>query len=125
MRDQHVDFTSCFRALSSTVRGDVDPARALFADPAAFDDWSVRHLARQSADGRAVAASMDRVNPIYIPRNQIVEQALTAASDDGDLQPLQRLLDVITRPFDERRGFESFAAPAPPSLSGYQTFCGT
>ena len=67
---------------------------------------------------------MDRVNPVYIPRNHRVEEALAAATA-GDLEPFHRLLDVLARPFDERPGLEPYAAPAPPSFGGYRTFCGT
>ena len=67
---------------------------------------------------------MDRVNPVYIPRNHHVEEALSAATA-GDLEPFRRLLDVLSRPFDERPGLERYAAPAPPSFGEYVTFCGT
>ena len=67
---------------------------------------------------------MDRVNPIYIPRNHLVEEALAAATA-GDLEPFQRLVDVLAQPFDERPGLEAYAAPAPASFGAYQTFCGT
>ena len=80
--------------------------RALFADPAAFDAWAARWRAALAADDRppeAVAAAMDRVNPVYIPRNHLVEDALAAATG-GDLEPFRRLLDVLARPFDERPG---------------------
>ena len=71
-----------------------------------------------------VAAAMDRVNPIYIPRNHLVEEALAAATA-GDLEPFDRLLDVLASPFDERPGLEAYAAPAPASFGRYRTFCGT
>jgi uncharacterized protein YdiU (UPF0061 family) len=67
---------------------------------------------------------MDRVNPIYIPRNHLVEEALTAATA-GDLEPFRRLVDVLAQPFVERPGLERFAAPAPASFGAYRTFCGT
>jgi uncharacterized protein YdiU (UPF0061 family) len=67
---------------------------------------------------------MDRVNPVYIPRNHHVEEALAAASA-GDLRPFRRLLDVLAQPFDERPGLEPYAGPAPPSFGAYRTFCGT
>ncbi|MCU1360096.1 MAG: YdiU family protein, partial [Ilumatobacteraceae bacterium] len=80
---QRVDHTSFFRALSSAVRGNAEPARSLFADPSAFDAWSVRWhdaLSTQSRSADEVAAAMDRVNPVYIPRNHKVEEALEAAT---------------------------------------------
>jgi uncharacterized protein YdiU (UPF0061 family) len=71
-----------------------------------------------------VADAMDRVNPLYVPRNHQVEAALTAATA-GDLAPFERLLDVLARPFDERRGLAAYAEPAPAGGGVYQTFCGT
>ena len=67
---------------------------------------------------------MDRVNPVYIPRNHLVEEALAAATS-GDLEPLNRLLEAIASPFDERPDLERYAAPAPDDFGPYQTFCGT
>jgi uncharacterized protein YdiU (UPF0061 family) len=109
------------------VLGDREPARSLFAEPAAFDAWAAgwhAELSCRSRDLRATARAMDRVNPVYIPRNHKVEEALAAATD-GDLEPFRRLLEVITRPFDERTGLESYAVPAPPGSPPYRTFCGT
>ena len=124
---QEVDFTSCFRALSCALRGDASRARSLFSKPSAFDAWSDRwraELSSQASHPEAVAEAMDRVNPVYIPRNHHVEAALDAATA-GDLEPFGVLLDVLARPFDERPGLEAYAAPAPPSFGEYCTFCGT
>jgi uncharacterized protein YdiU (UPF0061 family) len=127
MQAQSVDFTSCIRALSSSLLGDAQPARSLFAEPGAFDAWSERwraQLSSQPIDLQAVAEAMNRVNPVYIARNHHVEEALAAATA-GDLQPFERLLDALAQPFDERPGLETYAAPAPPSFGAYRTFCGT
>jgi uncharacterized protein YdiU (UPF0061 family) len=67
---------------------------------------------------------MDRVNPVFIARNHLVEDALIAATA-GDLAPFERLLDVVSRPFDERPGLDAYAAPAPANFGPYRTFCGT
>jgi uncharacterized protein YdiU (UPF0061 family) len=122
-----VDFTTCFRALASSVRGDAAPARSLFADPSAFDAWSHRwrdQLSAHAADPHEVATAMDRVNPVHIPRNHEVEEAL-AGADAGDLDPFHRLLDALIQPFDERPGLDRYAAAAPPGSGPYRTFCGT
>ncbi len=127
LRADGVDLTSAMRALSAAVVGDPGPSRALFADPAAFDAWAARWHERRATDDRSaetVAAAMDRVNPIYIPRNHLVEAALTAATD-GDLVPFSELVDVVTRPFDERPGLDDYARPAPPDGARHVTFCGT
>jgi serine/tyrosine/threonine adenylyltransferase len=123
-----VDFTAFFRALSASLRGDDDRARALFGDPSAFGAWAGRwraEVARRPRDATAIAAAMDRVNPVYIARNHHVEDALAAATA-GDLAPFERLLDVVARPFEERPGFEAYTGPAPATFGdSYRTFCGT
>jgi uncharacterized protein YdiU (UPF0061 family) len=66
------------------------------------------------------------VNPVYIPRNHRVEEALAAAVDLGDYAPFEKLLTVLQRPFDEQMALAAYADPATASESaGYQTFCGT
>lgn len=119
LKQNHVDYTSFFRQLSRAARGDAEPARGLFMDLAGFDDWSARWQALGPD-----ADAMDRTNPIYIPRNHLVEEALTAATD-GDLAPFERLLSAVTEPYTERPGLERYASPAPEDFGKYQTFCGT
>ena len=119
LNESDVDYTSFFRHLGQAARGNSEPARGLFINLAGFDDWMSRWKAL-SPD----AESMHRANPIYIPRNHLVEEALTAATA-GDLDPLARLLDAVTAPYDERPGLERYADPAPEDFGAYRTFCGT
>ncbi|MEU2349520.1 protein adenylyltransferase SelO [Modestobacter sp. NPDC049651] len=114
-----VDFTSFFRLLGTAARGDAEPARRVVLDLAGLDAW----LERWRALGPDPEL-MDRTNPVYVPRNHLVEEALTAAVGD-DLAPLHRLLEAVSRPFDERPGLERYAAPAPEDFGPYTTFCGT
>ena len=104
LREHALDYTSTFRTLSAWLRGE-----ALL--PPGLQAWA-EHWREQSPD----PAEMDRVNPVYIPRNHLVEEALAAATDD-DLEPLHRLVDVLRRPFDERPGLEP-TPPRPPTASG-------
>ncbi|MFN8203878.1 MAG: YdiU family protein [Solirubrobacteraceae bacterium] len=127
MQAQGVDFTAFFRALAATLRRERSGARDLFTDRAPFDAWAARWRAeidRDARDPAAVAAAMDGVNPVYIPRNHLVEEALAAATA-GDMSPFDRLLDAVTGPFDERPGLERYAEPAPESFGRYVTYCGT
>jgi serine/tyrosine/threonine adenylyltransferase len=119
LRADRVDHTLIYRALAGAARGDAGPVRSHFVDIAAIDDWLTRWRALDPDPD-----AMDRVNPLYIPRNHLVEEALAAATD-GDLAPLERLVDAVSAPYDERPGLERFAAPAPPEFGFYQTFCGT
>jgi uncharacterized protein YdiU (UPF0061 family) len=71
------------------------------------------------------AAAMLRTNPAFIPRNHIVEEALNAAVWRQDFQPFEKLLDVVSRPFDDRPNLERYATPARPEEYVSRTFCGT
>jgi uncharacterized protein YdiU (UPF0061 family) len=119
MKASRVDHTGFFRALGRAARGDVTPSRDQVLDLAAFDAWAERWLALGPD-----ADAMDRANPVYVARNHLVEEALEAGTD-GDLGPLERLLEAVTSPYDERPGLERCAEPAPDDFGHYTTFCGT
>lgn len=125
LRQDHVDFTTFFRAAAATLRGDrARDARGLFLSLPAWETWEVHWRERLgTAATPATADAMDAINPVYIPRNHAVEDALTAATV-GDLAPLTRLTDAVTRPFDERDGLADLAAPGPEGDT-YVTYCGT
>jgi uncharacterized protein YdiU (UPF0061 family) len=134
LQAQSVDFTLAWRRLADAADDDRGSAlRALFPEPAAFDGWLVRWRARCAQDDAAGgpgavqrATLMRRASPWIIPRNQRVEEALAAASDDDDLGPFERLLAAIRRPWDEVTSSAPYAEPAPPEITaGYRTFCGT
>ncbi|KQT92305.1 hypothetical protein ASG49_10315 [Marmoricola sp. Leaf446] len=113
-----VDHTSGWRLLSAAARGDAEPLRGLVLDLPALDAW----LARWRALGPD-ADVMDRTNPVVVPRNHLVEEALAAATA-GDLDPLADLLAAVTAPYDVVPGRERYAEPGPDDVD-YQTFCGT
>jgi len=132
-----VDFTLGWRRLADAAEGNEAPLRALFTDARALDEWLPKWRARGASEdggegnGPATAGSgraerMRRVNPWVIPRNHRVEEALAAASGEGDLGPFERLLDALRRPYDEARERSRYAEPAPAAVTAcYQTFCGT
>ena len=113
-----VDWTGFFRDLGHAARGDREPARSRLPDLAGFDAWTEAWLAQQPD-----ADAMDRTNPLYVPRNHLVEQVL-AAGTEGDLAPLHRLMGAVTRPYDEQPGLEDLSADGP-DQPDYRTFCGT
>jgi uncharacterized protein YdiU (UPF0061 family) len=72
------------------------------------------------------ARAMRGVNPWVIARNHRVEEALAAASEEGDLAPFERLLDALRRPHAEAVELTPYAEPAPAAVTAcYRTFCGT
>ena len=120
LAESHPDHTSFFRHLGAAAAGDAEPVRGLVLDLPRFDTW----LERWRALGPD-ADAMRRVNPVYVPRNHLVEEALNAATV-GDLAPLEALLEALRAPYDERAGLERYAEPGPQDFAAaYQTFCGT
>ncbi|NYD57104.1 uncharacterized protein YdiU (UPF0061 family) [Nocardioides marinisabuli] len=119
MAAARVDHTSFWRSLADAARGEAEGVRGVVLDLPGLDAWLERWRALDP-DGDA----MDRVNPVYVPRNHLVEEALEAATA-GDLAPLHRLLDAVTAPYDERPGLAAYAQPGPEGAGPYVTFCGT
>jgi uncharacterized protein YdiU (UPF0061 family) len=146
LHDERVDFTLGWRRLADAAAGDEAPLRALFADAKglgteglgteALDAWLARWRARCASEdgagndsamtGIARATAMRSVNPMVIARNHRVEEALAAASNDGNLEPFERLLAALRRPYDEAPELAPYAEPAPAAVTAcYRTFCGT
>jgi uncharacterized protein YdiU (UPF0061 family) len=129
LQQHQVDFTLAWRRLADAAEGDANPLRALLAEPAALNPWLDRWLTRCAAEGgeaAARAAGMRRVNPVIIPRNHRVEEALAAASEQDDLKPFEQLLAALRDPCAETAEHARYAQPAPLAVTaGYQTFCGT
>ena len=67
---------------------------------------------------------MKKVNPVIIPRNHKVEEALSDA-EKNNYKSLNILLSVIDKPYEPKVDISEFQTPAPASKEKYQTFCGT
>ncbi|MEJ7799429.1 MAG: protein adenylyltransferase SelO family protein, partial [Ilumatobacter sp.] len=120
LQADRVDMTTAFRRLADTAAGDSTVLTDLFDGD--VTEWLDRWNQRVGPDA---GQRIRRVNPVYIPRNHLVEYALESAVQ-GDLLPFDELLAAVIRPYDERPGFERFEPPAPDGFSaGHQTFCGT
>jgi serine/tyrosine/threonine adenylyltransferase len=124
MAEGRADFTNTFRLLDPESD---DKVRALFADGATYDAWAPRwreRLAREPLDAETRRVAMRSVNPVYIPRNHLVEAALAAAIERDDYAPFEELLKVLAHPYVERSGLSGYTEPTAPD-PGYRTFCGT
>ena len=67
---------------------------------------------------------MRSVNPLVIPRNHKVEEALTAANDN-DLNLLKKLIKILNNPYQNQKNISDYQIPISPSEQKYKTFCGT
>ncbi len=130
MGENGADFTLTFRRLCEAAAGEANESgvRSLFADPSAYDGWARgwrRRLAEEPADAAARSAAMRAENPAYIPRNHRVEAVIRAAVDEDDFAPFHELVDVLSKPFEERPAFARYAEPPAAQERVLQTFCGT
>jgi uncharacterized protein YdiU (UPF0061 family) len=137
MNGQAVDYTQAFRCLGEVAKNSgnseshdqaLTALRALYVDSTVLNAWLPRWQQRVQDDRAASerAAAMHAVNPLYIPRNHKVEEALTAASEHRDMQPFEQLLKIIQQPFVEQAGGQDYVLPLSIAASAnYKTFCGT
>ena len=130
MQRGEADFTLVFRRLSEAA-GQADGAeacRSLFTDPAEFDAWEGRwrqRLLREPAPAETRRKAMLRANPLFIPRNHLVEAAIEAAVERDDLGPFETLLGVLANPSEDQPGREDHARPPAAHERVLATFCGT
>lgn len=120
MTKTRADFTGTFRGLSHRLKA------PLPHDDTDFIQWQQRWRQAISEEGLALTAiktKLEAMNPLYIPRNHRVEQALAAAVDDGDFQPTHDLVRRLRTPYTAQMGGEADEAPGPDGP--YRTFCGT
>lgn len=124
------DFTLTFRRLADAAVDEAGASRvaALFEDPEALTTWLPgwrSRLAAEGGDEEERRRAMSLVNPAYIPRNHLVEEAIVAAVGREDFGPFETLLGVLSRPYEEQPGKEHYAQPPQPEEVVRQTFCGT
>ncbi len=122
MREQKADFTNTFRSLSAGE----NPAPP---EDAAYASWHAQwqeRLSRQPQSADEARQRMQAHNPVVIPRNHKVEEALAAAAERDDLSLMQRLLEVLAQPYDYRRDMPAeYTTPSGLGPGEYQTYCGT
>lgn len=128
MDGQNVDYTTLFWSLAEIVQNNDHAACALFDNPAEFKMWLGRWRDRLTDDAFDVSESialMKQVNPIYIPRNHKVEEAIEAAVSCADYSKFEKLITTLGNPYEQQEGKDEYAKPAPKEFGAYKTFCGT
>lgn len=122
MYKHQADYTNTFRHLNQ-------PAKFIttLSGDGGFKNWVTQwhaRLSRQPQSEEQVIALMDAHNPVLIPRNHLVEEALEFASK-GDMQPFHDFLEALARPYAEPTNKKYLVAPDASYDKSYQTFCGT
>ncbi|MFB2862950.1 YdiU family protein [Aeromonas sp. MdU4] len=122
-----VDYHLFLRRLGEVTREGAWPASllALLSDPHDWQAWLERYrarLVREGSEDSSRKAQMDAINPKYVLRNTLAQQAIDAA-EAGDMQPFERLFTALQRPYDEQPEFEDLATPLPAWYCGGELSC--
>lgn len=117
------DYTNLFIALTfdSLEEGDI-------FDSEEFETWNEEwkdRLKRQEESGEESKELMKKSNPAVIPRNHLVEEVLSAASNDGNYKPLYSLLDALSKPYEHLKIDDKYTKTPKPTSIAYKTYCGT
>lgn len=129
MAAEKMDFTLTFRYLSQLCQ----PSQAglidsLIALPESFNDWLNRwrlQLDQQKRPIEETQQQMQQRNPLIIPRNHLVEEAINTATRDKDFTLFHALADALATPFDDNPSLVKFASGPKPEQVVHATFCGT
>ena len=121
MEKNKVDYTNTFCHLMGVKINDNEYKNDNFLEWS--NEWKKRSGLNNSSKEKQIEL-MKKTNPIVIPRNHKVEEALTEA-DKGNLEKINKLIAILKNPYGDQKGIEEYQAPAPISNKKYQTFCGT
>ncbi len=131
LQESRADFTIFFRRLCEfdMPRGERarpgSELRDLFLDRERFESWAVDYrarLAHESLGAEARCIAMRAVNPKYILRNHLAEEAIVKAREK-DFSEVRRLLEVLQKPFDEQPDYERYADLPPAWASALEVSC--
>ena len=120
LQDTRTDYTLFFRRLGDLDHpSDGQPVRDLFVDRERFERWAVDYrarLARESRSADAKRIAMHAVNPRYVLRNHLAEEAIVRARQQ-DYAEIDSLARALRHPYDEQPEFARYA-DLPPDWAG-------
>ncbi len=127
LEKEKLDFTLSFRKLSGLLEVNEKHINLRFSPSSEFENfvhvWRKR-LKKDNIDIATIKEKMNRVNPMYIPRNHQVERAIQSANDD-DLTVFNEMNKVLINPYKHQPDLDSYGAAPLPEEEIKATFCGT
>lgn len=129
IKAENLDFTMSFRNLSKIVRNEKcqflnNNSKNIGIFNEWVKNWKVR-IESENLEKNKIANEMDLVNPIYIPRNHLVEDIIDSAVNNNDFEKMKVLLNILRKPFSEEKNYSKFSSPPTPDEIIGHTFCGT
>ena len=129
MLDNESDYTLTFHYLSEIIKGKGNTLfKKQFLEHKQISNWLKEWtdlIKDQSLSKKEIALSMESSNPVFIPRNHLVERAIEAAVENNDFSEMKTLLAILNRPYEEQSSYSDFMKPPKPHEVVHQTFCGT
>ncbi len=121
MHEKKADYTNTFCHLMNP-----EPRKNRLYEDNDFMSWKKRwekRLLNNNNSPKKYLKLMKNNNPIVIPRNHKIEEALEAANQNN-LEPIKKILKILEKPYDEQIEINDYQLPSS-STEKYQTFCGT
>ena len=129
MHENDADFTLTFRSLSSAIKGNDDHFLKCFDNDEEPKDWLKKWKKSLKKEkgilDDSVVESLNSINPIYIPRNHMIERAIREYQEDNTHKIMDEMLEVTSNPFLDQENKKEYAIPAEEDEQVTQTFCGT
>ena len=129
MQDNKSDYTLTFRYLSEIIKGKRDSSfKQQFLEHNQISNWlkEWKELIKdQDLAKKEIVLSMESSNPVFIPRNHLVERAIEAAVENNDFSEMKTLLTILSKPYEEQSKYGEYMKPPKPLEVVHQTFCGT
>ena len=129
MLDNKSDYTLTFRYLSEIIKGKRDSLfKQQFLEHKQISNWlkEWKELIKdQNLAKKEIALSIENSNPVFIPRNHLVERAIEAAVENNDFSEMKTLLTILSKPYEEQSKYGQYMKPPKPHEVVHQTFCGT
>ena len=120
MKQNKADYTNTFCHLMDINFNEEIYVKNDFLD--LVNQWKKRSKMHNSSKEKQLKL-MKKNNPIVIPRNHKIEEALTSAGK-GSLEEMNKLLKVLSDPYGNQKNISAFQKPSKDNKN-YQTFCGT
>ena len=121
MESENLDYTNTFRNLTQALTNKITPE----LDSAVAKSWIVSFQERQIKEDLSVdkkVISMNQVNPKFILRNYMAQEAIEAA-ENNDFSALETLIIILTKPFEEHEEFKNFANKSPAWAKDLEISC--
>ena len=129
MHQNGADFTLTFRSLSSAIKGNDDHFLKCFDNHEEPKDWLQKWkklLKKEKGNiDENLVENLNSINPIYIPRNHMIERAIREYQENNTHKIMDELLEVTANPFLDQKNKEDYVLPAKEDEQVTQTFCGT